>query len=135
MAVIKPYSPKGVWGYSPIPLEPCCALTSCSSGSASPIRAWKIDCTTLWPCTPLPEWSAIPGETTIRTFRHLLEIHGLTGRIFAASRALLENRGLCAYSAAPALVLIHELAADCLYSVSWDRTSADLPFDKSGMPL
>lgn len=37
---------------------------------------------------------AIPDESSILKFRHLLEQHGLTERIFAEVRALLEERGL-----------------------------------------
>ena len=37
---------------------------------------------------------AIPDETTILNFRHLLERHGLTEAIFTEVRSLLEERGL-----------------------------------------
>jgi IS5 family transposase len=37
---------------------------------------------------------AVPDETTILRFRHLLEQHGLTGKIFEAIGDLLEVRGL-----------------------------------------
>jgi IS5 family transposase len=37
---------------------------------------------------------AVPDETTILRFRHLLEQHDLTKAIFAAIRGLLETRGL-----------------------------------------
>ena len=35
-----------------------------------------------------------PDETTICKFRHLLEEHGLTERLFELSRDIMEKRGL-----------------------------------------
>jgi hypothetical protein len=38
------------------PPRPCCASTSCNSGSPYPTPGWKKPCTTSPPCGPLPGW-------------------------------------------------------------------------------
>ena len=80
--------------------RPCCASTSCSSGSACPTRPWKKRCTTL----PLYREFAgldagdqrLPDESTILRFRHLLEDNSLALQILATVNATLAAQGLAA---------------------------------------
>ena len=74
----------------------CCGFIACSSGTTSPIPARKKCFTT----SPMRAFAglelgrdAIPDETTILNFRHLLERHELTKAVFAAVSKLLEARG------------------------------------------
>ena len=98
LAVIEPHYPKAVQGRRRTRCRGCCASTSCSSGSTCPIRRWKTRSTTASRCAGLPGsiWSTdlVPDETTILRFRHLLEKHQLTEKLFAEVRQLLEEKQL-----------------------------------------
>ena len=103
LAVIEPHYPQAPQGRPPHPLprmlriyfmqqwfnlsDP--AMEDALYDSESMRRFAGIDLTTDW----------VPDETTILRFRHLLENHQLTAQLFAAVRALLEEKQLLLKSA------------------------------------
>ena len=97
-ALIEPHYPKGKGGRPPMPLERMLRVYFMQQWfNLSDPQAEDA----LYDIEPMRRFAgieladdAIPDETTILNFRHLLERHQLTEQIFAAVRALLEEKKL-----------------------------------------
>jgi IS5 family transposase len=97
-ALIEPHYPKGTGGRPPMPLERMLRLYFMQQWfNLSDPQAEDA----LYDIEPMRRFAgieladdAIPDETTILNFRHLLERHELTEQIFAEVRALLEDKKL-----------------------------------------
>jgi IS5 family transposase len=97
-ALIEPHYPKAGNGRQPMPLERMLRvyfmqLWFSLSDPQAEDALYDIEPMRRFAGIELAE-DAIPDETTILRFRHLLEEHRLTEAIFAELRALLEERGL-----------------------------------------
>jgi IS5 family transposase len=94
--IVEPHYPKAKTAGRRSASRPCCASTTCSSGSACRIRRWKRRCTTCR-CTAssldLTAQPRLPDETTILRFRHLLEKHDLATDMLRVVNDLLQRQG------------------------------------------
>jgi len=98
VALIRPHYPKPGRGRPPMPLERMLRLYCVQqwfdlSDPQAEDALYDIESIRRFVGVELGE-EAVPDETTILHFRHLLERHRLTERIFAAVRRLLEERRL-----------------------------------------
>jgi len=98
VALIAPYYPKPGRGRPPMPLERMLRLYFVQqwfdlSDPQAEDAVYDIESIRRFIGVELAE-DAVPDETTILHFRHLLEQHRLTERIFTAVRRLLEERRL-----------------------------------------
>ena len=98
VAVIAPHYPKPKRGRPPMPLEAMLRIYFLQqwfdlSDPAAEDALYDIESMRRFVGLELSE-DAIPDETTILHFRHLLQRHHLTEQLFAAVRGLLESRGL-----------------------------------------
>ena len=97
-ALITPHYPTGKGGRPPMPLERMLRVYFMQQGfNLSDPQAEDA----LYDIEPMRRFAgieladdAVPDETTILNFRHLLERHQLTEQIFAEVRALLEEKKL-----------------------------------------
>jgi hypothetical protein len=113
-ALITPHYPTGKGGRPPMPLERMLRVYFMQQWfNLSDPQAEDA----LYDIEPMRRFAgieladdAVPDETTILHFRHLLERHQLTEQIFAEVRALLEEKNCCS-SRGP----------------SWTRRSSALP--------
>ena len=97
-ALIEPHYPKGGSGRPPMPLERmlriyCMQQWFNLSDPQAEDALYDIEPMRRFAGIELAE-EAIPDETTILHFRHLLEKHKLTEQIFAEVRSLLEEKRL-----------------------------------------
>lgn len=97
-ALIQPHYPKPKRGRPPMPLETMLRIYFLQqwfdlSDPAAEDALYDSESMRRFVGVELSE-DAIPDETTILHFRHLLQRHGVTEQIFAAVRGLLETRGL-----------------------------------------
>jgi IS5 family transposase len=97
-ALIEPHYPKGASGRPPMPLERmlriyCMQQWFNLSDPQAEDALYDIEPMRRFAGIELAE-EAIPDETTILHFRHLLEKHKLTEKIFAEVRTLLEEKRL-----------------------------------------
>lgn len=97
-ALIEPHYPKGTRGRPLMPLERMLRIYFMQqwfnlSDPAAEDALYDSESIRRFAGVELAE-DAVPDETTILKFRHLLERHRLTEAIFAEVRALLEERGL-----------------------------------------
>jgi transposase, IS5 family len=97
-ALIEPHYPKGKGGRPPMPLERMLRIYFMQqwfnlSDPQAEDSLYDIEPMRRFAGIELAE-DAIPDETTILHFRHLLEAHQLTEQIFAEVRALLEDKKL-----------------------------------------
>lgn len=97
-ALIAPHYPKGERGRPPMPLERmlrvyCMQQWFNLSDPQAEDALYDIEPMRRFAGVELAE-DAIPDETTILNFRHLLEAHRLTEQIFAEVRQLLEEKKL-----------------------------------------
>jgi len=97
-ALIEPHYPKGGSGRPPMPLERmlriyCMQQWFNLSDPQAEDALYDIEPMRRFAGIELAE-EAIPDETTILHFRHLLEKHQLTEKIFAEVRQLLEQKEL-----------------------------------------
>src|SRR5512139_1208961 len=97
-ALIEPHYAKGKGGRPPMPLERMLRIYFMQqwfnlSDPQAEDSLYDIEPMRRFAGIELAE-DAIPDETTILHFRHLLEEHKLTERIFAEVRALLEDKKL-----------------------------------------
>jgi IS5 family transposase len=98
VALIAPHYPKPGRGRPPVPLERMLRLYFVQqwfdlSDPQAEDAVYDIESIRRFVGVELGD-EAVPDETTILHFRHLLERHQLTEQIFAAVRALLEERRL-----------------------------------------
>jgi transposase, IS5 family len=98
LALIAPHYPKGVGGRPPIPLERMLRIYFMQqwfnlSDPQAEDALYDMESMRRFAEIELAE-DAIPDETTILNFRHLLEKHQLTQKIFAEVRQLLEEKKL-----------------------------------------
>ncbi len=98
VAVIAPHYPKPKRGRPPMPLEAMLRIYFLQqwfdlSDPAAEDALYDIESMRRFVGLELSE-DAIPDETTILHFRHLLQRHHLTEQLFAAVRGLLEAKGL-----------------------------------------
>lgn len=98
VAVIEPFYPKGGNGRPPMPLETMLRIHFMQQWFALSDPAMEES---LYDIPAMRRFAgldagedALPDESTILRFRHLLEKHGLAERLFAEVRALLTERGL-----------------------------------------
>lgn len=84
LGLIEPYYPKAGKGTQPLPL---------SRTGGPRTRSYDSESMRRFAGAELAE-EVIPDESTILRFRHLLERHRLTERIFAEVRGLLEEKRL-----------------------------------------
>jgi IS5 family transposase len=97
-ALIEPHYPKGKGGRPPMPLERMLRIYFMQqwfnlSDPQAEDSLYDIEPMRRFAGIELAE-DAIPDETTILHFRHLLEAHKLTEQIFAEVRQLLEDKKL-----------------------------------------
>jgi transposase, IS5 family len=97
-ALVEPHYPKGARGRPLMPLERMLRIYFMQqwfnlSDPAAEDALYDSESIRRFAGVELAE-DAVPDETTILKFRHLLERHRLTEAIFAEVRALLEQRGL-----------------------------------------
>ena len=97
-ALIEPHYPKGKGGRPPMPLERMLRIYFMQqwfnlSDPQAEDALYDIESMRRFAGIELAE-DAIPDETTILHFRHLLEKHQLTEQIFAEVRQLLEDKKL-----------------------------------------
>ena len=97
-ALIAPHYPKGKGGRPPMPLERMLRIYFMQqwfnlSDPQAEDALYDMESMRRFAGIELAE-DAIPDETTILHFRHLLEKHQLTEQIFAEVRALLEEKKL-----------------------------------------
>jgi len=97
-ALIEPHYPQGTRGRPLMPLERMLRIYFMQqwfnlSDPAAEDALYDSESIRRFAGVELAE-DAVPDETTILKFRHLLERHRLTEAIFAEVRALLEQRGL-----------------------------------------
>src|SRR5215813_5689769 len=97
-ALIEPYYPKAGDGRQPMPLERMLRIYFMQqwfnlSDPQAEDALYDMESMRRFAGIELAE-DAIPDESTILRFRHLLEAHQLTQAIFAEVRTLLEERGL-----------------------------------------
>ena len=97
-ALIEPHYPKAGNGRQPMPLERMLRVYFMQqwfnlSDPQAEDALYDIESMRRFAGIELAE-DAVPDETTILRFRHLLEEHRLTEAIFAEVRTLLEERGL-----------------------------------------
>jgi len=98
MALIAAHYPKGAGGRPPMPLERMLRIYFMQqwfnlSDPQAEDSLYDIESMRRFAGIELTE-DAIPDETTILNFRHLLEKHQLTEKIFAEVRQLLEDKKL-----------------------------------------
>lgn len=98
VALIEPYYPKAGNGTQPMPLERmlrihCMQQWFNLSDPAMEDALYDSEAMRRFAGIELVE-DAVPDETTILRFRHLLERHGLSERIFGLVRGLLEEKRL-----------------------------------------
>ena len=98
VALIEPHYPKAGGGRRPMPLERMLRVYFMQqwfnlSDPQAEDALYDIEPMRRFAGVELAE-DAVPDETTILRFRHLLEEHHLTEAIFAEVRTLLEDRGL-----------------------------------------
>ncbi|HEU4664048.1 MAG TPA: IS5 family transposase [Dokdonella sp.] len=98
LALIEPHYPKGSGGRPVMPLERMLRIYFMQqwfnlSDPGMEDALYDSESMRRFAGVELVE-DAIPDETTILNFRHLLERHGLMQAIFAEVRSLLEERGL-----------------------------------------
>jgi len=98
LALIAPYYPKGASGRPPMPLERMLRIYFMQqwfnlSDPQAEDALYDMESMRRFAGVELAE-DAIPDETTILNFRHLLEKHKLTEKIFAEVRQLLEDKKL-----------------------------------------
>ncbi|MGH7947192.1 MAG: IS5 family transposase [Opitutaceae bacterium] len=98
LALIEPHYPKAGNGTQPLPMERMLRIYFMQqwfnlSDPAAEDSLYDSESMRRFAGIELAE-DAIPDESTILRFRHLLEQHRLTERIFAAVRSLLEERRL-----------------------------------------
>ena len=98
VAVIAPHYPKPKRGRPPMPLETMLRIYFLQqwfdlSDPAAEDALYDIESMRRFVGLELSD-EAIPDETTILHFRHLLQRHRLTERLFDAVRGLLETQGL-----------------------------------------
>jgi IS5 family transposase len=98
VAVIRPYYPQGKTGRPPMPLEKmlrvyCLQQWYALSDPGMEDALYEIESMRRFAGFTLNE-EAIPDESTILLFRHLLEKHGLTEQLFSVVNRLLESRGM-----------------------------------------
>ena len=96
---MEPYYPKAGNGTQPMPLERMLRMYFMQqwfnlSDPAAEDALYDIESMRRFAGIELAE-DAVPDETTILRFRHLLEEHHLTEAIFARVRTLLEERVCC----------------------------------------
>ena len=97
LALIEPHYPKAGRGRRPYPLATMLRLHLLQQWYALSDPAMEE---ALYEIAPLRQFSrlslldAIPDETTLLNFRHLLERHGLAAKMLAAVNADLSRRGL-----------------------------------------
>ena len=113
-ALIRPHYPTGKGGRPPMPLERMLRVYFMQqwfnlSDPQAEDALYDIEPMRRFAGIELAE-DAVPDETTILNFRHLLERHRLTEQIFAEVRSLLEEKRL----------LLRE-------GPSWTRRSSALP--------
>jgi IS5 family transposase len=98
MALIAPHYPKGAGGRPPMPLERMLRIYFMQqwfnlSDPQAEDSLYDMESMRRFAGIELTE-DAIPDETTILNFRHLLEKHKLTQKMFAEVRQLLEDKKL-----------------------------------------
>lgn len=98
LALIEPHYPKAGNGTQPLPMERMLRIHFMQhwfnlSDPQAEDSLYDIESMRRFAAVELGE-DAVPDETTILRFRHLLEKHGLAERIFAEIRALLEEKRL-----------------------------------------
>ena len=98
LALIAPHYPKGTGGRPPMPLERMLRIYFMQqwfnlSDPQAEDALYDMESMRRFAGIELAD-DAIPDETTILNFRHLLEKHKLTEQIFAEVRALLEEKKL-----------------------------------------
>ncbi len=98
LQIIEPHYPKGTGGRPPMPLERMLRIYFMQqwfnlSDPGMEDALYEIDSIRCFAHLDLKE-ATVPDETTILNFRHLLEGHKLTEKIFDHVRRLLENKGL-----------------------------------------
>lgn len=98
LALIEPHYPKAGNGTQPMPLERMLRIHFMQhwfnlSDPQAEDSLYDIESMRRFAAVELGE-DAVPDETTILRFRHLLEKRGLSERIFAEIRALLEEKRL-----------------------------------------
>jgi IS5 family transposase len=98
VALVEPHYPRAGGGRRPMPLERMLRVYFMQqwfnlSDPQAEDALYDIEPMRRYAGIELAE-DAVPDETTILRFRHLLEAHHLTEAIFAEVRALLEGRGL-----------------------------------------
>ena len=98
LALIAPHYPKGTGGRPPMPLERmlriyCMQQWFNLSDPQAEDALYDMESMRRFAGIELAE-DAIPDETTILNFRHLLEKHQLTQKVFAEVRQLLEDKKL-----------------------------------------
>ena len=99
MALIEAHYPKGEGGRPPMPLERMLRIYFMQqwfnlSDPQAEDSLYDIESMRRFAGIELTE-DAIPDETTILNFRHLLEEHQLTEKIFAEVRHCWRTRGCC----------------------------------------
>jgi IS5 family transposase len=98
LALIAPHYPKGTGGRPPMPLERMLRIYFMQqwfnlSDPQAEDALYDMESMRRFAGVELAE-DTIPDETTILNFRHLLETHKLTEKIFAEVRQLLEEKKL-----------------------------------------
>jgi IS5 family transposase len=98
LGLIEPYYPKAGKGTQPLPMERMLRIYFMQnwfnlSDPGAEDGLYDSEAMRRFAGIELSE-DVIPDESTILRFRHLLERHGLTERIFAEVRALLEEKRL-----------------------------------------
>lgn len=98
IGLIEPYYPKAGKGRKPMPLEVmlriyCLQQWYGLSDPAAEESLYDMDSMRRFAGLELGE-DAIPDETTILNFRHLLEKHQLTDAVFEEVKVYLEEQGL-----------------------------------------
>lgn len=98
LAVVEPHYPKAGNGTQPMPLERMLRIYFMQnwfnlSDPAAEDALYDSESMRRFAGVELSD-DAVPDESTILRFRHLLEKHGLTEQIFAEVRTLLEERRL-----------------------------------------
>jgi IS5 family transposase len=98
LAVVRPHYPAPVLGRGVTPLERMLRIYFCQQwfdlgDQAMEDELYESESLRRFAGIALGE-DAVPDETTILNFRHLLEAHALTAQLFEAVNALLEAKGL-----------------------------------------
>jgi IS5 family transposase len=98
LTIIEPFYPKGTGGRAPMPLERMLRIYFMQqwfnlSDPGMEDALYEIDSMRRFARLELNQ-AAVPDETTILNFRHLLEKHKLTEKMFYHVGRLLEKKGL-----------------------------------------